>query len=111
MIDDLGSLRRLSRHAFGQTYRLEVMLAIARSEDGLVNLTDLASGLDLTTSQIQGALRSLVAVGLLTEMPMADSRRRFLLRNRSAAWSWAEELSASTQTHGIAQERISHTRP
>jgi len=94
MTDRLASLRRVSRHAFGQAYRLEVMLAISRAEDGLVNLTDLASALGLSPSQIQGALRSLVAIGLLTEMPPGDSRRRFLLRNHSAAWTWAEEMAS-----------------
>jgi hypothetical protein len=95
MTDRLASLRSVSREAFGQSYRLEVMLAISRTEDGLVNLTDLASTLSLSPSQIQGALRSLVMIGLLTEMPPGDSRRRFLLRNHSAAWAWAEEMAAS----------------
>lgn len=71
------------------------MLAIARSDDGLVHLTGLAKGLDLSPSQIQKPLSDLVDVGLLTPMPVEGSRTRFLLRNRSAAWDWAEELAAS----------------
>ena len=98
MSDNLSAMRRMSRDAFGQSYRLEVMTAIARSEDGLVCLTDLASTLGLSTSRIQGALRSLVDVGLLTEMPPGDGRRRFLLRNRSAAWEWAEEMTQAADS-------------
>lgn len=95
MADKMDALRRLSRLAFGQNYRLEVMLAVARSEDGLVTLTDLSRELRLGNSQIQGALSSLVAVGLLTPLPSDDARRRFLLRNASPAWRWAEELAAA----------------
>lgn len=98
MADELETLRGLSRDAFGQSYRLELMLAIARSEDGLVTLSDLANELRLGTSKIQGALSSLVAVGLLSVMPSDDARRRFLLRNPSAAWQWAEELAAAARS-------------
>lgn len=99
-------MRALSRNAFGQAYRLEVMLAIAESDDGLVTLTDLARELKLGPSQIQGALSSLVAVGLLTEMPAGDARRRFLLRNDSAAWQWAQELAVAT-----GEESLPHREP
>jgi DNA-binding MarR family transcriptional regulator len=96
--DAIGALRRMSRAAFGQQYRLEVMLAAARDSDGLVCLTDMARDLDLPLSNVQGALRSLVAVGLLTEMPPGDSRRKFYLRNTSAAWQWAEEMAQQSAT-------------
>jgi DNA-binding MarR family transcriptional regulator len=90
---DAVKLRDVSRAAFGQQYRLEVMLAASRSEDGLVCLTDLARDLGLSVSNVQGALKSLVALRLLTEMPAGDSRRKFYLRNPSAAWAWAEEMA------------------
>lgn len=89
---EMEALRNLSRAAFQQRYRLEVMLAIADSEDGLVSLTDLAATLGLPASNVQGALRSLLDTGLLTELPQGDSRRKFLLRNDSTAWDWAREL-------------------
>ena len=88
-----AKLRGMSRAAFGQQYRLEVMLAAARSHDGLVCLTDVARDLSLSVSNVQGALKSLVTVGLLTEMPAGDSRRKFYLRNPSAAWEWAEQMA------------------
>lgn len=78
--------------AFGQTYRLEIMLAIADSDDGLVTLTDLAKALDISTSNVQVALRSLVGTGLLSEVPKDDNRRKYLIRNPSAAWEWVREM-------------------
>lgn len=92
------ALHRLSRAAFGQTYRLEVMLAIADSEDGLVTLTDVARTLAVSTSNVQGPLKSLIECGLLTPLPQGDSRSRFLMRNRSAAWDWAQEMRDQTRT-------------
>lgn len=86
------ALRTLSRAAFGQNYRLEVMLAIADSEDGLVTQTELAQALGVSVSNVQGPVKSLVDCGLLTEMPQGDSRSKFFLRNRSAAWDWAREM-------------------
>lgn len=87
-----AELRGLSRAAFGQTYRLEVMLAVADSEDGIVNLTDLARHLGQSTSNIQGPLKSLVSLGLVSEAPSGDSKRKHYLRNPSAAWAWAREM-------------------
>ncbi|HVV74606.1 MAG TPA: MarR family transcriptional regulator [Mycobacteriales bacterium] len=92
MAAETDSLRALSRAAFGQTYRLEVMLAIADSDDGLVTLTDLARELDIATSNVQVALRSLVGTGLLSELPKDDNRRKYLIRNPSSAWEWVREM-------------------
>lgn len=93
MNGDLTARRRaVSRAAFGQAYRLEVMREIARSEDGLVTLTTLARALDVSISNIQAPVRSLIECGLLTELPRGDARSKFLLRNPSAAWDWAREL-------------------
>ncbi|ALM18940.1 MarR family transcriptional regulator [Mycobacteroides abscessus] len=100
MTDELTALRRMSREAFRQDYRLEVMLAVGRSTDGLVCLSDLAAAVGTSTSNVQGPLRSLIALGLLTPLPRSDSKRRHMLRNPSAAWQWAEELAvlADSQT-------------
>jgi len=92
MVPRRDALRRMSRDAFGQTYRLELMLVIAHSDDGLVTLTDLADRLGLRPSQIQRPLTNLIDLGLLTELPQGDARHRFLLRNPSAAWDWAREM-------------------
>ncbi|MEW2507078.1 hypothetical protein AB0878_42145 [Amycolatopsis sp. NPDC047767] len=90
---DAEWLRRVSQHAFGQRYRLELMLAIAQTDDGIVCLTDLAKTLDVTISNLQSPLRALVNTGLLSPLPRGDSRRKFYIRNPSAAWAWAQELS------------------
>lgn len=90
--ENTEALRRLSRAAFGQTYRLEVMLAVAEAPDGLVTQTILARNLGVSVSNVQKAVRSLLDCGLLTELPQGDQRSKFLLRNPSAAWEWAEEM-------------------
>ena len=88
-------LRAVSQAAFGQRYRLELMLAVAEAEDGIVCLTDLARALDVTISNLQHPLRAMVGVGLLSPLPAGDSRRKFYIRNPSAAWDWALELAAN----------------
>lgn len=85
-------LRARSQVAFGQRYRLEVMLAVAAAEDGFVSLSTLAEQLDVAISNLQGPVKSLVALGLLSPVAHGDSRHRFYLRNPSAAWAWAEQL-------------------
>jgi len=97
----IEGLRALSRAAFGQTYRLEVMLAVADSEDGLVTLTDLAKALEISTSNVQVALRSLVSTGLLSELPKDDNRRKYLLRNPSSAWDWAREMRNQVEISSV----------
>lgn len=89
-------LRTLSQVAFGQRYRLELMLAVADAKDGIVCLTDLAHTLNVTTSNLQQPLKALVTTGLLSPLPVGDSRRKFYLRNPSAAWAWAHELALAS---------------
>ncbi|WP_206796217.1 hypothetical protein [Amycolatopsis sp. MtRt-6] len=91
--DRLTKLRALSQAAFGQRYRLELMLAVAESPDGIVCLTDLARSLDISISNLQQPLKSLVTTGLLSPLPVNESRRKFYIRNPSSAWSWAAELA------------------
>ncbi|MFJ1768051.1 hypothetical protein ACIOD2_47580 [Amycolatopsis sp. NPDC088138] len=94
---DVERLRRVSQHAFGQRYRLELMLAIAGTGDGIVCLTDLAKTLEITISNLQSPLRALVETGLISPLPRGDSRRKFYIRNPSAAWAWAQELNERCQ--------------
>ncbi|WP_425310716.1 helix-turn-helix domain-containing protein [Ammonicoccus fulvus] len=95
---DTEVLRDLSRAAFGQAYRLEVMLAVADSDDGLITQTELARELGVSVSNVQAPVRSLIGCGLLTQLPQGDSRSKFLMRNRSAAWEWVKELRLQAQT-------------
>lgn len=90
-------LRYISKTAFGQTYRLEVMLAVADSEDGLVNLTDLARSVGQQVSSIQAPLRDLIELGLVSEAPSGDTKRKHYLRNPSSVWTWVRELAQAAQ--------------
>lgn len=102
---DIEKLRGLSRMLFGQALRLEVMIAIARS-DGLVNLTDLATAIGVqNSSRIQKPLDDLKAAGLLFEDTGGDSRRRWLRRSDSLAWQWVMELAAEYGYEGASQQR------
>lgn len=87
----MDELRRLSRAAFNQAYRLEVMLYIADS-DGFITQTEVAKALQLSVSNVQGPIRSLIDCGLLTPLPKSDNRSRFMARSDSAAWQWANEM-------------------
>ena len=87
------TLREMSRQVFGQAHRLELMLAVGRSDDGIVCLTELAKALDVSVSSLQKPFQSLVHARLISPLPDVDSRYRFYARNPSAAWLWAEELA------------------
>lgn len=87
------ALREKSRRTFGQSHRLELMLAVGRSADGIVCLTELAKNLDVSLSSLQKPFQSLIHTGLISPLPDADSRYHFYSRNPSAAWLWAEELA------------------
>ncbi|MDV3136486.1 MarR family transcriptional regulator [Mycobacterium sp. 29Ha] len=89
---DLTALRHRSRSAFGQDYQLEVMLKIADTT-GMVNLTDIAASLDLTTSQVQSTWKRLVAVDLLETTSRAHRTKLYKRRKGSHAWKWARELA------------------
>lgn len=92
MMDEVERVRAMSQAAFGQKYRLEVMCAFSESSDGLLCLSDLAARIGTVGSNLQKPLASLVATGLISPLESGDSKRKFYLRNRSAAWAWAKEL-------------------
>lgn len=89
---DREALRRVSRAAFGQGHRLELMLEIANLEDGIFTLTQVSKSLDVTMSSLQNARDSLLELGLISYLPMSESRFHYLMRNESHAWEWAREL-------------------
>lgn len=98
-------VRALSLVLFGQRYRLEVMVAIGRSADGIVCLTDLSRDLGVTTSNLQNPLRDLVAAGLLSRLPSGDSKRKFYRRNTSLAWQFAVEMAEAASGLALALDR------
>lgn len=89
----MAAVRGLSHVLFGQRYRLELMVAIAASADGLVCLTDLAKELDVTASNLQNSLRALTSAGLVARMSSGDSRRRYYVRQDSLAWDFATQIA------------------
>lgn len=90
---DREALRRVSRAAFGQSHRLELMLEIASLEDGIFTMTQVSRSLDVTMSSLQNARDSLLELGLVSRLPLTESRFHYLVRNDSAAWAWAQELA------------------
>jgi hypothetical protein len=93
LVARMDELREISRSAFGQRYRLELMLEIANAEDGVFTLTELSKSLDVTMSSLQKPMHDMVAIGLLTPLPDAGSRFRYYTSNPSSAWEWAYELA------------------
>lgn len=77
---------------FGQRHRLALMAAIAQSDDGVVNPSDLVETLQLRAqSSLQGPLNSLLAAGLVTRISGIGDRV-YYRREASAAWEFALEL-------------------
>lgn len=91
---EIEALRTVSKLAFGQTYRLELMLAILDSDDGICTLSELASALKVSVSSLQLPFDTLVALGMLTPLPEAETRFRHYLRNDDAGWAWATQLAS-----------------
>ncbi|WP_343709338.1 MarR family transcriptional regulator [Mycobacterium sp.] len=85
-------VQELSETVFGQRHRLALMAAIAQSEDGIVNPTELADVLGFRAqSSIQMPLKRLVDAGLLTRIPGLEGRV-YYRRQDSHAWAFALEL-------------------
>lgn len=86
-------MRDLSRVLFGQAHRLAVMVGIARG-GGEFALSDLAVNLGFENlSSIQDPIRDLEISELITRVPKVANKVRFR-RNKSLAWTWAEELAS-----------------
>jgi hypothetical protein len=75
---DPAHLRDKSQVAFGQRYRLELMLAVAASDDGIVCLTDLARQLDVSISNLQIPPAELLQLDQLGRLLRALHRGRRL---------------------------------
>lgn len=86
------ALQELSKCHFGQIHRLSIMLAIADSETGRVNPTDLSDRLRLPQSALQTPLRDMVDGGLLKPDDSGFDRRNWYIRQDSRAWDWVREL-------------------
>ncbi len=88
------SLRAMSKIAFGQTHRLELMLAIRGADDGLCCLSDLALVLNVPLSSLQRPFDALIELDLIRAIPSGDSKNKFYIQTPSPAWDWAESLAS-----------------
>lgn len=100
--DDVDGLRRVSKVAYGQEHRLELMLAIAEIEDGVCSLTELADTLQVRASSLQRPLDSLVELSLVSVVATGDTKYRHYIRNDGAAWDWARELAAGVEAASLS---------
>jgi hypothetical protein len=80
-------LRRYSKTLSGNADALEVEIAIAQSEDGVVNATDLSWELLLAANRVRAQLERLLALGLLVEG--MRGQKRWFIRQESPAWQIA----------------------
>jgi DNA-binding IclR family transcriptional regulator len=80
---------------FGNRDRIEVILAIDRSEDGCVNATDLAEETGLINSRVRAQLIALAEADLLDPGPSDQDRKRWYVRRQSPFWSACRDLNGS----------------
>lgn len=78
-------LRARSKLVLGNKDRLEVCAAIAESEDGLVNATDLQAEIGIAQSRIRNQLVALAEGDLLIAHPR-DAGKQWYQRRDSAFW-------------------------
>lgn len=105
----LDQIRKRSSAAFGQSYRIEVMLAIAETDSRQVALSEISKRLHIQMSSVQRPLQSLVEMGLLTPSHDSSTRTKNYIRNESAGWVFAYELSGLKP--GKAMDALKRLRP
>jgi hypothetical protein len=85
--------RALSKALFGNQDRIDVVMAITHSEDGVVNATDLAEKTGLINSRVRAQLLALVDAKLLDEVPpTGQDRKRWYVRRDSSFWQACLDL-------------------
>jgi DNA-binding IclR family transcriptional regulator len=84
-------LREKSKALFGNRDRLEVLAAIARSQDAAVNATDLALELGILNPRVRTQLIALAEAGLLAPAPTEDVKRWYVKRE-SPFWGGCLDL-------------------
>ena len=84
--------RQLSKVLFGNMDRLEVAVAIAQSEDGVVNATDLSVDLAVFNNRVRNQLVVLADAGLLRAVSLPGDRKRWYVRQPSPFWDACLDL-------------------
>lgn len=85
-----------SKRLFGNSYMLEVCIAVARADDR-VNLSQLASANEVGSPSLYAApLKRLAALGLIEPDARADDdhRERWYRRSESKLWAAVQELGS-----------------
>jgi Mn-dependent DtxR family transcriptional regulator len=76
----------MSKLLLGNQDRLEVAVAVARSEDGLINATDLGLELGIAQPRVRNQLVTLEKAGLLDRMPKSGTVKQWFQRRESPFW-------------------------
>jgi hypothetical protein len=87
-----GQHERNSKRLFGNFDFLAVAVAIASSEDGIVNATDLSWELQVANPRVRSQLVALAEVGLLATEPPSGGKRWYV-RQDSSFWKTCLELN------------------
>jgi hypothetical protein len=84
-------IRAHSKTLFGNRDTLEVAVAVARSEDGCVNATDIGIQLTLAPNRVRAQLTSFVELGYMSDTGTVGGKRWFLRRD-DRFWTMCVEL-------------------
>jgi len=84
--------KALSRIAFGQEWRLPVILAVLELGESSITQSGVARHLGVDPSSIQKAFTHLVELELLVPEPVAGQRYKFYAVADSVLWEYAVEL-------------------
>jgi hypothetical protein len=76
----------MSKLLLGNQDRLEVGVAVARSDDGLVNATDLGLELGIAQPRVRNQLIAFERAGLLSRMPKSGAVKLWFQRRTSPFW-------------------------
>jgi hypothetical protein len=85
-------IRQRSKAMFGNLDRLDVAVAVALSDDGLVNATDLSWDLRIANNRVRAQLLALTELGLLQPAPSSSSTKRHYVRLTNPFWQTCLEL-------------------
>jgi len=89
----LTDLRLLSKLLFGNLDRLDVILAVGDSPDGLICAADLEHELGLANNRVRAQLKTLADAGFVDALPRGRGDRiQWYQRRSSALWTLCADL-------------------
>jgi hypothetical protein len=99
-------LRKKSKVLMGNRDRLEVAVAVAVSEDGVVNATDISQQLGMANNRVRANLLAFAEVELLDDAPLSQSGRRWFIRRSNPFWSLCLELYAAWAAESVNRRPV-----